>query len=45
VLALIDKDFALLYAKTGRRSIPPELLLRANLLQTLHSIGSEQQLM
>jgi transposase len=45
VLALTDKDFSLLYAKTDRQSIPPERLLRANLLQTPHSIRSEQQLM
>jgi transposase len=32
-------------AKTGRPSIPPERLLRAQLLQILYSIRSERQLM
>ena len=30
--------FALLYARTGRPSIPPEKLLRAQLLQVLYTI-------
>lgn len=34
-----------LYARRGRRSIPPEKLLRALLLQILYSIRSERQLM
>jgi transposase len=34
-----------LYARRGRRSIPPEQLLRALLLQVLYSIRSERQLM
>ena len=37
--------FETLYAATGRPSIPPERLLRALLLQILHSIRSERQLM
>lgn len=31
-----------MYAKTGRRSIPPEQLLKASLLMALHSIPSER---
>ena len=38
-------DFARLYPKTGRPSIPPEKLLRALLLQLLYSVRSERQLM
>lgn len=34
-----------LYAKTGRPSIPPEYLLRAQILQALYTIRSERQLM
>jgi transposase len=37
--------FALLYARTGRPSIPPEKLLRAQLLQVLYTIRSERLLM
>jgi transposase len=33
-----------MYAKSGRRSIPPEQLLKALLLQALYSIRSERQL-
>lgn len=33
-----------MYAKSGRRSIPPERLLKALLLQALYSIRSERQL-
>lgn len=33
------------YAKFGRRSIPPEKLLRALLLQVLHTVRSERMLM
>ena len=38
-------DFAALYARLGRPSIPPEKLLRALLLQAFYSIRSERQLM
>ena len=41
----LDAEFARLYARTGRPSIPPERLLRAQLLQVLYSIRSERQLM
>ena len=34
-----------LYAKAGRPSIPPEQLLRAQVLQVLYTIRSERQLM
>jgi transposase len=37
--------FDQLYAKTGRPSIPPEQLLRAQILQALYTIRSERQLM
>jgi len=33
------------YSEIGRESIPPERLLRAQLLQVLYSIRSERQLM
>lgn len=44
-LAGLSADFAHLYARTGRPSIPPEKLLRALLLQAFYSIRSERQLM
>ena len=46
-LALRDlsRRFANLYSKLGRRSVPPEKLMRALLLQALHSIRSERLLM
>ena len=44
LLMTLHDDFAALYAKTGRPSIPPERLLRASLIQTLYSIRSERQL-
>jgi hypothetical protein len=34
--------FDAMYAKTGRPSIPPEKLLRAQLIQMLYSVRSEQ---
>ncbi|MCG8444800.1 MAG: IS5 family transposase [Hyphomicrobiales bacterium] len=36
--------FSSLYCDTGRESIPPERLIRAQLLQVLYSIRSERQL-
>lgn len=36
--------FSMMYADTGRESIAPEKLLRAQLLQVLYSIRSERQL-
>lgn len=44
LLKSMDDDFAGLYARTGRESIPLERLLRASLLQVLFSIRSERQL-
>ncbi len=44
-LAELSPLFATLYARLGRRSIPPEQLLRALLLQAFYSIRSERQLM
>jgi transposase len=41
----LSSEFARLYPKTGRPSIPPEKLLRALLLQLLYSVRSERQLM
>jgi transposase len=40
----LSSRFALLYAQTGRPSVPPEHLLRALLLQVLYSIRSERLL-
>jgi transposase len=51
IKALLDKAmknlnwlFSGIYAGTGRESIPPERLIRAQLLQVLYSIRSERQL-
>ena len=44
-LGSLDRAFTDLYAALGRRSIPPERLLRAMLLQAFYSIRSERQLM
>ncbi len=44
-LQRLSLHFEALYARLGRPSIPPELLLRALLLQMLYSIRSEAQLM
>ena len=43
-LEKLSKDFARLYSKTGRPSIPPEQLLRALLVQIFFSVRSERQL-
>jgi len=45
VLAQMSPVFDAMYAKVGRPSIPPEKLLRAQLLQMLYSIRSERLLM
>ena len=45
VLRQMSREFDALYAKTGRPSIPPERLLRAQLLQIFYSIRSERLLM
>lgn len=51
IKALLDKAmknlnwlFSGIYADTGRESIPPERLIRAQLLQVLYTIRSERQL-
>src|ERR1700694_1556121 len=45
ILKQMSVLFARMYTKVGRRSIPPEQLLRALLLQSLYSIRSERMLM
>jgi transposase len=45
VLNQLSRRFDAMYAKVGRPSIPPEQLLRAQLLQMLYSIRSERLLM
>jgi transposase len=44
-LEALSADFAALYSGVGRPSIPPEMLLRAMLLQAFYSVRSERQLM
>src|SRR6202042_3636141 len=45
VLAQLSRRFDSMYASAGRPSIPPEKLLRAQLLQMLYTIRSERLLM
>lgn len=45
VLRRLDCDFAALYPPTGRTSIAPEQLLRAQVLMMVEGIRSERQLM
>jgi transposase len=45
ILRELSRGFDRLYAKVGRPSIPPERLLRAQLLQIFYSIRSERLLM
>jgi transposase len=45
VLHELSRRFDAMYASTGRPSIPPEQLLRVQLLQMLYSIRSERLLM
>ena len=45
VLREMSREFDGLYATVGRPSIPPERLLRAQLLQIFYSIRSERPLM
>jgi transposase len=45
VLKQLSGVFTGMYAKLGRRSIPPEKLLRALLLQVLYTVRSERMLM
>src|ERR1700731_929427 len=44
VLKQLSRRLDAMYAKVGRPSIPPEQLLRAQLLQMLYSIRSERLL-
>jgi transposase len=41
----MTREFDRLYAAVGRPSIPPERLLRAQLLQIFYSLRSERLLM
>lgn len=45
VLASLDNRFEGMYPAMGRRSIPPEMLLRATLLPAFFPVRSERQLM
>src|SRR6202035_3612713 len=45
VLTQLSRRFDAMYATVGRPSIPPEKLLRAQLLQMLYSVRSERLLM
>jgi transposase len=45
ILKQLSPQFQKMYAKVGRPSIPPEQLLRAQLLQMLYSVRSERLLM
>jgi transposase len=45
ILREMPREFDALYARHGRPSIPPERLLRAQLLQLFYSIRSERLLM
>jgi transposase len=44
-LSSMTERFDAMYAKTGRPSIPPEKLLRPQLIQMLYSVRSERLLM
>src|SRR5499425_3298649 len=45
VLTQLSLVFSQMYSKIGRRSIPPEKLLRALVLQVLYTVRSERLLM
>src|SRR6516165_6911990 len=45
VLKQLSHLFSAIYSQIGRRSIPPEKLLRALLLQVLYTVRSERMLM
>ncbi len=42
VLAGLDSEFDVMYAASGRRSVPPEVLLKATVLMAMYSIRSER---
>ncbi len=43
VLAEMDGSFDAMYAKSGRPSVPPEMLLKASVLMAMYSIRSAVQ--
>src|SRR5256714_13260397 len=45
ILAQLSQLFSKMYSDIGRRSIPPEKVLRALLLQALYTVRSERMLM
>jgi transposase len=45
ILSQLSQVFSKMYSDIGRRSIPPEKLLRALLLQVLYTVRSERMLM
>lgn len=42
VLADLDGEFDAMYADSGRRSVPPEALLKATVLMAMYSVRSER---
>lgn len=42
VLADLDDEFEAMYASSGRRSVPPETLLKSTVLMAMYSIRSER---
>lgn len=44
LLATMSSEFEAVYARRGRPSVPPEMLLKALRLQILFSLRSERQL-
>lgn len=42
VLAELDGEFAAMYSRIGRPSVPPEQLLKATILMALYSVRSER---
>ena len=45
VLAELDGEFSVMYAATGRPSVPPEQLLKATVLMAMYSIRSERDVL
>lgn len=42
VLARLDSDFDAMYSDQGRRSVPPEVLLKSTVLMAMYSMRSER---
>ena len=42
VLAELDGSFDVMYAKSGRPSVPPEMLLKATVLMAMYSMRSQR---